>query len=178
MKKKNKVALIVASVLASAVSFGVVASLARGNDEEKEKVLTGWDYQVCRMDEDGVENGDDKSGIVTKEFYELEDLKSIKWAAEEDDLNYTVYVYRDDYQFLTIYEYAYDDPNFVAFEALEDNPEAKYFKIEVYTWDGESGDEEISFFEKFELAKGIEVTIQDGCNAEQFKDYLNSEGEE
>lgn len=178
MKKKNKVALIVASVLASAVSFGVVASLVRGNDEEKEKVLTGWDYQVCRMGENGIENSDDKSGIVTKDFYELEDLKSIKWEAGEDSPSYRVYVYRDDYMFTTSYEYSYDEPNFVAFEALQDDPEATYFKIEVYTFNGENGDEEISFFEKFELAKGIEVTIQDGCNAEQFKDYLDSNEEE
>ena len=151
--KKNKWAKIAVAAVAVVVAFGAVSAISRNNDDEK--VLNGWAYETCRLnDTTGKKDEDDKSGISTKEFYEIESLKSIKFTDEEaEGIEYYVNLYDEDKRFMSVEKQTGD---FMA----EDVNAAKvrgaaYFKVEIV----DTEDEEISFFEKFGLSDKVAVKL-------------------
>lgn len=151
---KNKWAKIAIGAIVGVVAFGAISAISRNNDDET-KVLNGWAYQTCMLDDTtGKKDEDDKSGISTKDFYELEQLQSIKLTDEKaDTIEYTVNLYDADKTFMRA-ETKTDD--FTAEDvaaAMETG--ASYFKVEI----ADTDDDKISFVEKFGLSDKVEVTL-------------------
>ncbi len=153
--KKNKWAKIVIGVIAAVVAIGVVVAIARSADEDKSKVLNGWAYETCRLnDTTGKKDEDDKSGISTKDFYEIEQLQSIKFTDEEaEGIECYVNLYDDDKRFLSAEKLTGD---FMAEDVAAAKARgAAYFKVEIV----DTEDEEVSFFEQFVLSDKVAVKL-------------------
>lgn len=162
MAKKNtkKIFGIAAGALAGVVAIvGLTALITR--DDDKTKVLKASDYQVCMLDDTtGKTDKDNAGGISTKSFYKLEDLDSIE-VDKDADVKYYVNVYDEDKIFIQVDEYTGDlkASDKIAYENLG----ATYFKIEIV----DTKDEEISWLEKFDLVKAVDVTLSEGTSAEE-----------
>ena len=153
--KKNTWAKIAIGVVAGIVTLGAVVAISRSAYEDKSKILDGWAYETCRLDDaTGKRDVDDKSGISTKDFYELEQLESIKRTDDDESIEYYVNIYDDAQIFM---EALLETDDFTT-EDIEAAVEmgAVYFKVEIVDTD----DDEISFFEKFGLSDKVEVTLK------------------
>lgn len=153
--KKNKWAKIAIGVIAAVVALGAVVAIARSADEGKSKVLNGWAYETCRLDDTtGKKDEDDKSGISTKDFYEIEQLQSIKLTDEKaEGIEYYVNLYDADKTFLSVEKQTGD---FMAEDVAAAKARgAAYFKVEIV----DTEDEEISFFEQFGLSDKVAVKL-------------------
>ena len=153
--KKNKWAKIAVGVIAAVVAFGAIAAISRSADDDESKVLNGWAYQTCRLDDQmGKTDVDDKSGISTKDFYEIEQLQSIKRTDEDEGIECYVNIYSVDKELIDVIlmtdEFTAED---VA-AAVEMG--AVYFRVEIVDTD----DDKISFLEQFGLSDKIEVTLK------------------
>lgn len=153
--KKNTWAKIAIGVVAGIVTLGAVVAISRSADEDKSKVLNGWAYETCRLDDvTGKRDVDDKSGISTKDFYELEQLESIKRTDDDESIEYYVYMY-DEAQINMDMILKTDEFTTEEIEAAVEMG-AVYFKVEIV----DTNDDEISFFEKFGLSDKVEVTLK------------------
>lgn len=151
--KKNKLAKFAIGAIVAIVAFGAIVGIARNGGDEK--VLNGTAYETCRLDDTtGKKVKDDKSGISTKDFYEIEQLHSIKLTDETaEGIEYYVNLYDEDKTFLSVEKVTGD---FMA----EDITAAKargaaFFKVEIV----DTNDDEISFFEKYGLSDKVAVKL-------------------
>ncbi|MBQ3220330.1 MAG: hypothetical protein IJB34_00030 [Clostridia bacterium] len=153
MEKRN-VALIVAGVAVAVVAFaGASAVMSRDSGETE---LKARHYEIGRLDSVGKFDEDD-SGIVTKKYYKVAELKSIE---VKEDVTYYVNVYDKDKTFIQVDEYTDD----LTDEALAQYTElgAVYFKLEVVN----DEDDEIGFFDRYSLAGDIEVVLEEADEEE------------
>ena len=153
MEKRN-VALIVAGVAVAVVAFaGASAVMGRDSGETE---LKARHYEIGRLDSVGKFDEDD-SGIVTKNYHKVAELKSIK---VKEDVTYYVNVYDKDKTFIQVDEYTDD----LTDEALAQYAElgAVYFKLEVVN----DEDDEIGFFDRYSLAGDIEVVLEEADEEE------------
>lgn len=149
MKQKN-LALIAAGVAVAVIAFAGAAAVL-GNDSETE--LKARHYEIGRLDDStGKFDEDDNSGIVTKDFYKFEELKSI---AIEKDVVYYVNAYDADKTFIQVDEFTEDwtKEDATTYEGIG----AVYFKLEVVDEDND----DLSFLDRYSLAGKIEVTLEE-----------------
>ncbi len=154
--KKNKWAKVAIAAIAVAVTFGAVSAISRSAGDE-EKVLNGWAYETCRLnDTTGKADEEDKSGISTKDFYEIDQLQSIKLTVEDEEaesIEYYVNLYDEDKRFMSVEKQTGD---FMAEDVAAAKARgAAYFKVEIV----DTEDEKISFLEKFGLSDKVAVKL-------------------
>lgn len=150
--KKNKWAKFAIFAVVAVVALGAISAISRNNDE---KVLNGLAYETCRLDDTtGEKDKEDKSGISTKSFYEIEQLQSIKIKDENvEGIEYYVNLYDADKTFIGVERQTGD---FMAEDiAAAQARGAAYFKLEIV----DTKDEEISFLEQFALSNQVEVKL-------------------
>lgn len=153
--EKKKWAKIAIGVVAGVLAIGAFVAISRSADDDESKVLNGWAYQTCRLDDTtGKKDEDDKSGISTKDFYEIEQLQSIKRTDEDEGIECYVNLYDNGKTFIEAVlmtdEFTTEDVS----AAVEMG--AVYFKMEIVDTD----DDKISFLEQFGLSDKIEVTLK------------------
>lgn len=144
---KSKTIGIVATVLSVLALAGVAASAVVLNKQVKTVELNGWDYKVATLDEEG--NVDEsKANVVTKKFITVDGLDI--QIADEAEITYQVFFYDNDQAFISNTEAMSSDFDGTAPEGAE------YAKILIT----HEEDDEITFFEKFDYVKQIEVEFK------------------
>lgn len=165
MRRKDG-AILVACVLACAVSVGALAAAIRGNTEH-EKVLTAWDYHNFVAPGDDFNYDDEGTGIITtKEYYELEDLKEIRLARELHEIGFVFSYYNENKDLVDNNYYDYPLEEYIE-EDIQTAIEygGVYFKITIT----DDYDEDINFLDKVDLTSRVQVVLVEGCNAELFE---------
>lgn len=163
MKKGTWKYVAIGAVVAISAVIGAGVAFGRDKDEEKTKTLNSLDYGIYRLDDTtGKKDEDDKSGISTKDFYKVDELKSIEIGS--NDVTYYVNVYDKDKNFIKVDEYKADitDVDLTAYERIG----AVFFKVEIV----DSEDDEIGLLEKGDLVKQVTVTLGEAETPEEAGD--------
>lgn len=148
--KKNTKTFLAGAVIAVVAFAGAMAVVGRGDKDEQ--TLKSWDYEIAYLDE-GVVDSDDNCAIVTKEYYKVSDFKGFE---VEDDYALTLYGYDNNKEFVT--NQALSNMTDVEFAELVNTlkeSDIVYVKFMVQ----EHGNQEISLFEKYSVAKGVTITL-------------------
>ena len=160
MKKGTWKYAVVGVAVAVVAALGAGALFGRDNDEAKTKTLNALDYGIYRLDDvTGKKDEDDKSGISTKNYYKLEELKSIE--VGENEVTYYVNVYDKDKTFIKADEYKTDvtDVDLTAYERIG----AVFFKVEIV----DPEDDEVKILEVSKISKLVTVTLGEAETTEE-----------
>lgn len=155
MKAKTKKWLKVGCmIIATVLTLGVVVTIASRCDSSKTKELGAFDYKIGALsDTDGKTVKDDKSGLVSKDIYDIDGL-TVE-LAKDADVKYQLNFYDKDKEWLSVSTYSEDfDADKV--EALK-TIGAEYARIEIIPLEDEDG--EVGLFEKSSYIKQVTVTV-------------------
>lgn len=150
MKKRNNVTLYIAGFLIAAVSFAGATALANKDDET---TLSSINYERGYLnDVTGKLDDEEKIGIVTKNYYKLDELKGI--SVEDDDVVAYINFYDEDKNYISYQEIVTEVEGAEDFEGMIDAG-AYYFKLEIV----DNEDDEISLYDLYKLSKKVTVTL-------------------
>ena len=153
--KTKKLLKVIAGVLAIALTCGIVSSLASRINTDDTKELNVFDYEIGSLsDTTGKKIKDDKSGLVSKDMYEVKGL-TVE-LEKKADVMYQLNFYDEDKAWVKVETYKQDFDGADEFDTL--NAEGiKYAKLEIIPLEDE--DEEVSLLEKRGYAKQVKVTV-------------------
>lgn len=141
-KAKNVIIGVLAGVL-TLMTTGIIVNAAN----EDEKTLTGWDYQIAEIEEDGDLNKSGKESLVS-EFVKADDIEVE--VDDKADVTYKIHWYDENEEWLSATEALSTDFNGTAPEG------ADYARVEITPVD----DDEISIFEKDGYVEQVTVTVK------------------
>ena len=153
MKAKTKKALkVVGTIIAVAVTLGIVSTMASRCDAEDTKTLGMFDYEIGALsDTTGKKLKDDKGGLVSKDMYAIDDF-SVEMG-KDTDVKYQLNFYDEEKEWKSAVTYKRDfDGEEV--EALKAQGIA-YVRVEIIPLE----DEEVSVWEMRGYAKQLTVTV-------------------
>ena len=168
--KTKKVAKIVGMILAVVVTLGAVVAIASKCDSEKTKELGAFDYKIGQLsDIDGKSIKDDKSGLVSKDIYDIDGLTV---ELEKDaEVKYQLNFYDADKEWLSVstYEEDFDGDQVETLKTIG----AEYVRIEIIPLDDEDG--KVGIFEKSTYVKQLTVTVSTEEDVEESEKETETE---
>lgn len=168
--KTKKVVKVVGMILAAVLTLGAVVAIASKCDSDKTKELGTFDYKIGRLsDIDGKAIKDDKSGLLSKDIYDLDGLTV---ELEKDaEVKYQLNFYDADKEWLSVstYEEDFDGDQIESLKTIG----AEYVRIEIIPLDDEDG--KVGIFEKRSYVEQLTVTVSTEEDEENEKDAEKEE---
>ena len=153
--KTKKLFKGVGIVLAIAFTCGCLTALASRADSDDTKELNVFDYEIGALsDTTGKKIKNDKSGLVSKDMYEIEGL-TVE-LEKKADVMYQLNFYDEDKAWVKVETYKQDFDGAEEFDTLKAQG-IEYAKVEIIPLDDD--DDEVSVFEKRGYVKQINVTV-------------------
>ena len=152
--KTKKLLKAVGFVLVTVITLGFMTTLASRCDAEDTRELSVLDYEVGTLsDTDGKKVKNDKSGLVTKDMYNLDGF-TVE-LDKDPDVMYQLNFYDEEKAWVSVTTYKKD---FDGEEVETLKAEGiKYVKLEIIPLEDE--DEEVGIFEKRGYVKQLTVTV-------------------
>lgn len=146
-QKKDTFKWIIVFVLIALIAGGTIFSVVTLTKNETSKTVSAINYQIGNLNESGAYNKNDTSTMVTKNMLKVDGL-SIE-LAEDSAVQYKVFYFNEDGDFISADEYSTSDYSATAPEG------ATQVKIVI----DPISDPEISFLEIPKYAKQITIKV-------------------